>query len=278
EYADYASANAEIGSVFAQSQTRLENRFFLNLGGRVDAHSQFGTHATFQAGAAYFVPGSETKLSANVGTGFEAPDLYQLYDPSYGNTELQPEANTGVDVGFEQPLGRIKVGATYFHDDYNNLFGSDPSTYQYINIARAMTQGIESFVEINGIKNLTWRVDYTYLDTKDLSTPSDDLDAGMALLRRPAHQGDMDASYNFGKLELGGTLSYVGARLDEDFNAGTLLTLPAYILVNLRGSYQLDDQIKLFARVDNLFDQTYEDVYGYGTPGLSAYGGIKVSL
>lgn len=277
-YTDAESANAEIGSLFAQSQTHIEDRFFLNVGGRVDSHSQFGTHGTFQVGAAYYVPGLETKWLANVGTGFEAPNLYQLYDPSYGNSGLQPETNTGVDVGFEQPLGGVRVGVTYFHDDYDNLFGSDSSTYQYINIARAMTQGIESFVEINGIQNLSWRVDYTYLNTKDLSTQSSDVDAGKALLRRPAHQGDMDASYNFGKLELGGTLSYVGVRLDENFNTSTLLTMPAYILVSLRGSYQLNDQIKLFARVDNLFNQAYEEVYGYGTAGLSAYGGIKISL
>jgi vitamin B12 transporter len=277
-YADYVSHNAEMGSAFLQSQTHVEDRFFLNLGGRFDAHNQFGTHTTFQGGAAYFVPGMETKLSANVGTGFEAPDLYQLYDPSYGNPALQPETNTGFDFGMEQPLEVVKVGATFFHDDYANLFGADPLTYQYINVALARTQGVEAFVELMGVKNLQLRVDYTYLDSRDISTSSSDLDAGLPLLRRPAHQGDLDGSYQFGKFELGGSLIYVGTRLDENFNTSSLLTMPAYLLVNLRGSFQLDDQVKLFARVDNLFNQSYEEVFGYATPGLSAYGGIKVSL
>jgi len=151
-------------------------------------------------------------------------------------------------------------------------------TYQYINVALARTQGVEAFVELMGVKNLQLRVDYTYLDSRDISTSSSDLDAGLPLLRRPAHQGDLDGSYQFGKFELGGSLIYVGTRLDENFNTSSLLTMPAYLLVNLRGSFQLDDQVKLFARVDNLFNQSYEEVFGYATPGLSAYGGIKVSL
>jgi vitamin B12 transporter len=267
-----------MGSAFVESQTKIDNRFFLNLGGRGDAHSQFGTHATYQAGAAYFIPGWETKLSANVGTGFVAPNIYQLYDINYGNPALSPETSGGFDFGIEQPLGWIKVGATFYHSDYTNLFGADPITYQYINIAKARTQGIESFVELTGIKNLELRVDYTYLDSEDLGNSPGDLDAGLALLRRPAHQGDLDASYNFGNFELGGTVSYVGTRLDENFDTSSLLTMPAYVLVNLRGSFQLDKQINLFARLDNLFNQYYEEVYGYGTPGFSAYGGVKVSM
>ncbi|HVM32666.1 MAG TPA: TonB-dependent receptor, partial [bacterium] len=279
-YFDAVKANAEMGSAFISSQTNLENRFFLNLGVRGDAHNQFGTHATFQAGAAYFVPGPETKLSANVGTGFEAPDLYQLYDPSYGNPGLKPETNSGFDFGLEQPLGPVRVGATFFHADYSNLFGDDPSTFQYINVSSARTQGLESFAVLEGVKNLALRLSYSYLDSRDLSTSANDLDAGLPLIRRPAHQGTLDADYDFGGLQVGGTLRYVGTRLDEDFNGfpAKVVTMPSYWLADLRAAVELDSRWKLLGRVENLFDQSYEQIFGYTTPRFSAYGGVKVSL
>ena len=40
----------------------------------------------------------------------------------------------------------------------------------------------------------------------------------------------------------------------------------------------VSDSVTLFARVDNLFDETYSEIYGYGTAGLSGYGGVKVAL
>jgi vitamin B12 transporter len=39
----------------------------------------------------------------------------------------------------------------------------------------------------------------------------------------------------------------------------------------------LSGHIEVFGRIDNLFDQEYEAVLGYGTPGRSAYIGIKAT-
>jgi vitamin B12 transporter len=34
--------------------------------------------------------------------------------------------------------------------------------------------------------------------------------------------------------------------------------------------------VRLLARVDNLLDEDYQDVLGFGTPGFSAYAGVSV--
>jgi vitamin B12 transporter len=34
----------------------------------------------------------------------------------------------------------------------------------------------------------------------------------------------------------------------------------------------------VFARVENLLDREYEEVIGFGTPGMSAFLGIRFSL
>ena len=40
----------------------------------------------------------------------------------------------------------------------------------------------------------------------------------------------------------------------------------------------MTDGIQLFARVENLFDEDYEDVLGFNTAGTSGYLGIRVGF
>ena len=49
-------------------------------------------------------------------------------------------------------------------------------------------------------------------------------------------------------------------------------------IVDLSVSYRLSDAVELFSRIDNLFDQEYQEVLGFGTMGAAAYGGVKVTL
>jgi vitamin B12 transporter len=262
----------QTGSGFAESQTSIDDRLFVNLGGRWEDQSQYGVHTTYQAGLAYFLPVLDTKVKANYGTGFAAPSLWQLYDPNYGNPNLQPETTSGYDFGFEQPIGGknfINIGASYFDNELTNLFGYD-AQYQTININNARTNGVESFVEFKGLQDLSFKASYTYDNAQDLTD-------NIPLARRPQNKADGDIDYKWGNAGFGASLIYTGDVFDEDFN-GNPITLPSYFLLNLRASYQVNSQVKLFARVDNLFNQWYEEAYGYSTPGLSAYGGTKVSF
>ena len=44
------------------------------------------------------------------------------------------------------------------------------------------------------------------------------------------------------------------------------------------GYFPENDFLRLNARVENILDTDYEEVFGYGTAGLSFFGGIKLSL
>ena len=70
------------------------------------------------------------------------------------------------------------------------------------------------------------------------------------------------------------------SRFDNNFNAypPERVTLSGYGIVDLSVSYRLSDAVELFSRIDNLFDQEYQEVYGFGTMGAAAYGGVKVTL
>ncbi len=263
-------------SCFVENQTSINDRLFLTLGGRLDSYNSFGSQYSFRGAAAFFIPGLDTKLKATYGTGFKAPSLYQLYSP-YGNTALAPESSLGFDAGFEQPIaGKILLaGATYFHNDYDHLIDYDFATDKYININQAQTEGWETFVTAHPVKDLECRANYTYTFARNTLT-------GEQLLRRPQSKAGFDAFYKWDAADFGLSLIYLGDRQDVSFPpplySKVPVTLPSYFLVNVMASYTVSEHLKLFARANNLLNQAYEEVYGYGTAGLSVYAGTKVSF
>ena len=58
---------------------------------------------------------------------------------------------------------------------------------------------------------------------------------------------------------------YVGDRLDTNNQI-----LDEYILLNLMANAQLTDRVEAVMRLENLTDQFYEEVRGFGTPGFAA--------
>jgi len=274
---------ARTTGVYLQDQLNLWDSWFSTAGVRVDDHSQFGTEATYRFTTAYLIKQTDTKLKGSYGTGFKAPSLFQLFDPANGNADLKPEKSTGWDVGVEQALlnRQIHLGATYFRNDFEQLIDwelVDPIwfTGTYKNIAKASSEGVELTASYQPFDSLLMRAGYTYTKTRDKET-------GEELLRRPKHKLTGDINYRFlgaGNLNLG--LVYVGSRDDLTFDpityAQQTVTLKDYLVVNLAASYDVTKNLQLFGRIDNLLDRHYEEVLGYGTPGIGAYGGVKVSF
>ena len=273
----FPKEKANIKGYYIQDQIRLWERFFTTIGVRIDDHSRFGTETTYRIAPAYLIKETDTKIKGTFGTGFKAPSLYQLFAPAtlwgpIGNKDLKPEKSKGWDFGIEQDLLKHKVslGATYFRNDFKDLIDFDFSK-GYVNIAKAKTEGIELFASVKPIDNLTARINYTYTDTEDKKT-------GKPLLRRPRNKMGFDLNYHFldkGNLNLGAI--YVGKR--DDWKPYPVRgRIGGYTLLNLAASYDITKNFQIFGRVDNLFDKDYEEVSGHGTPGLSFFGGIKLSF
>ncbi|MFO7765897.1 MAG: TonB-dependent receptor [Pelovirga sp.] len=255
-------------ALFAEHRLALGN-FSTNLGLRYDDHEEFGSKTTWRIAPSYAFSQTGTRIRAAVGTGFKAPSLYQLYDGTYGNKDLGPEKSLGYDVGVEQSLlqGLFVLNVTWFRNDITNYIDYDFIASRYNNAGDIRTQGIETTLDIYPVDILSLQFGYTYTDTKNK-------DDGSRLLKRPLHKGHAQINlYPVDKLEINGSLDYVGKR--DDFGD---VELSSYTLVNLAASYQVTDNLKLFGRIDNLFDKDYEEVAGYGTAGLSGYAGVKLSF
>src|SRR5262249_39537130 len=184
------------------------------------------------------------------------------------NPNLRPEQNRGVDAGFEQPLfnDRVRFGATYFHNSITDIinFFFDPVTFvsTVINIDRATTEGVEAFASVSVAPGLRLRADYTYTNAVNAATEEQ-------LLRRPRNKTTVSAIWApIEKLTVQTTVQFVGQWADVDRATFVRITQPGFATVNVAANYVVDEQLTVFGRIDNLFDERYEDPNGFLRPGF----------
>ena len=266
---------------WVELQSAFANRFFVVSNIRYDDNESFGPHTTWRVAPAFIVPWTDTKLKATYGTGFHAPTLTELYvnNPSFmvvGNPNLLPETSEGYDFGFEQPLlhDRLRFGATYFHNDITNLIEgtTNPTTFvsTYVNVGQATTYGVESFAALALANGLNLRADYTYTEARDDLT-------GQELLRRPKNKASLTALWKAtDRLTVTATILYVGTWLDYNRPGTAELMAPAYTVVNLVANYAVNDNVTIFGRINNLFNEQYEDPLGFLRPGFGIFGGVTL--
>ena len=267
-------------AAYAELQSAFSENFFSTESVRYDDNDRFGSKVTYRLAPTYTLSQSGTMLKGTLGTGFKAPTLSQLFQDFpefnfFGNPDLKPETSVGYDLGLEQPFAHnmFRFGATYFHNDIKNLIEDNDTFTSYTNIGHVVTEGVESFLSYQPAKELTLRADYTY-------TKATDQDTGLELLRRPKNKATVRASWQATpRLELDSTVLYVSSWQDgnRDFSQ-VPVTASGYTTVDVAATYDLNANLALFARVNNLLNKTYENPDGFLQPAIGAFAGITVKF
>lgn len=267
-----------IDGVYAQWQSTITDGVTVTGGVRYDHDREFGDHTSYKLAAAWQVIDGTT-LRANIGDGFKAPSLYQLYS-EYNNPvdTLKPETATGWEAGIDQALGQWQASLTYFErrtanqiDFYSCWTGTSPICTQrpggfYYNVNRSLAKGIEAAVNGKLTDTLSLNVSYTNLTDTDRRT-------GLQLARRPHDSFATTLTWHpVDKLTLGTSLNYTGVRFDD---AGHFTKLKDVARINLFASYTVWDGVEVFGRVENLGDNLREPVAGYGAMGRGFFAGIR---
>ena len=249
----------------------------LNLvaGGRFDHFNQFGDVWTYRVAGSYLIAATDTRVHSSIATGFSPPTPQ---DKIFGNNpDLEPERNRGFDIGVDQRFceQRVQVGATYFHNRLSNVIGFN-GLFETLNLGAARTQGLELEARVTPLPELTFTGSYTYLeaektDEQDISQPE-----GARLPRRPRHEGYISASYLwFGKLRTTAAAKFVSAREEINFG-GPNTDIEDYAFVNIAAEYEVNKNLSVFGRIENLTDEEYSEVFGFPNLGRGAYGGVSV--
>ena len=255
---------------YIQNQFEFSDTLYITPGLRLDDNERFGNEVTYKISGSYLVKSTGTRFKANWGTGFKAPSLYQLYSP-YGDPTLKPDEGDTFDIGFEQSLfsEKMMLGAVYFRNEFENMVDFDMNTYTYTNIDNAEMKGVEVIWAYEPVDTLSFNANYTYTSTEDNDT-------GLELARRPKKQANFNINWGFNETgNVNVSVAYIGSRWNDTANT---MKMESFTTVNLSSYYDISKNIKLFGRIENLFNKEIQQVHGYAATGISFYGGFKLSI
>ena len=267
------SANEQessIDSLFALYEFKPVDSLTLTGGIRVDDHETFGSETTGRVAAAWTATDQLT-FKASWGQGFKAPSIFQsTYICTFcgltaPNTNLKAETSEAYDIGVQWQSAdeRIVLGATLFDQETENMIDFS-YTAGYDNIALVDSQGVE-LTGAYAINNwLGIAASYTFIDSEDGN--------GNALARLPESTGNISASFDPDGPFSGAVLvRYNGEEANTDGSK-----LDSWTRVDLTGSYDLNETVEIYGRIENLLDEEYQQILGYGTPGLSGSVGVRL--
>lgn len=255
-----------IDGIFGLHEFKASEALTLTGGLRVDDHEDFGSKTTGRIAAA-FNPNSQMTLRTSWGQGFKAPTIFQgtffCCGADAPNPDLEPETSEAFDLGLDwrSSDGKLELGATYFSQDIKNLINFSAGTY--FNVAEVETSGIELYGDYQMAEWLNISASYAIIDAEDKSI------AGQ-LARIPERSGDV----TFAVTPTGPLSGALHIRYNGDENDANG-EVAAWTRIDASAGYDISETVELFVRVENLFDEEYQQVLGYGTPGTSGSVGFR---
>lgn len=258
--------------IYAQDQIEITDQFKIRFGGRYDDFKQ--DIDNYLPGASPAHPHKAyTKFSPMAGLVFEPTRTVSIY-ASYGKgfrpnsgtdafgLPFDPELSRSYEVGakYVSVDGRINSTLSLYKMKKTNVLSVDPANPNFsTTIGAAESQGLEFDINAKLPAGFELFLNYAYTDA---GWSDDYVAAGIhkndPLINIPKHQGNalLFKTFSIGEHDamLGAGVTYVGRRLGE---TATTFFLPSYTIAKVIGSFNITDQIKISADVNNLFNKKY---------------------
>ena len=157
------------------------------------------------------------------------------------------------------------MGLTYFDQDTTDLITFSFAVGGYENIAEATSSGLEFEAQYQLTDWLSGTVNYANIDAEDGD--------GNRLVRVPEHSGNLSLAIDPDG-PWSGTVSLRYNGKERDANG----IVDSWTRVDLTARYALNSTTEIYGRIENLFDENYQQILGYGTPGTSGYLGVRLGF
>lgn len=252
----------------------------VNAGARLNNHSEYGNHFVYSVNPSYKIDldFGYIKGLASYSTAFITPSLYQLFEPSFGNPDLEPEENQTIEVGAEVNIkDRATISLVYFtrnEDNFIDFVDTGGFVFQYQNIEKSFTaSGLELVAQIKVIKDMNLNLNGTY------TTLDEDLS-----LRIPEIKVNTRLDYALSELmQISLSYQYNDEREDLVFNNETFendsVTLDSYGLLDFYISHKIiNNKMTVFANLTNIFNEDYQELFGFTTKGRGFNLGFNLML
>lgn len=274
---------------YVETRYKVGRRLNLVAGVRAEANAFFGTRVVPRAGASYALRFGQgfwgpTKVRGSYGEGIVEPEMF----PAGCTPILSPEQSATFDVGVDQYVSsdRVRLSVTYFHNDFHNIVsfatvanGNCPAFGgSFFNTDKARAYGTNASFEVKAARWLNFAGNYTYDDSLVQKSPNATdpaLMPGNRLFLRPLNSANLVVNAHFRRMNWNVAGTFVGRRTDSDFLGLGITSVGGHFRIDLANAIDLGRGFSTIARVENLFNQHYEEAVGYPALRLNYRLGVK---
>ena len=266
-------------SVFIEAQGSTNNNLFASLGFRHDDNDDFGEHLSARASIAHIIEanGHVFKIRSSYGSGFRAPSPSEI---SFNNgpfafgeaseIALKEEQSLGFDIGLDIfAKNGASLEITYFDQEIEDEIFFDLVNFSgYLqNDGESDSKGWELAYAYPLDQQVLFKGNYTYNTTRD----SD----GNERLRRPKQVGNVGIEFSFIEKRLSILSNFRFSRNSVDIGQ---VNIDNYTVFDVNANFSVNDQLDIFARAENLFEEDYQEVPGFNTSDQAIYVGASYTF
>ena len=250
--------------------------FNLQIGGRLNNHSDYGTQFVYNLNPSYtFDLGSTTlKTLFNYSTSYITPSLYQLNGP-FANPDLTPELSQGWDLGGSIYDNGLEMNAVYFQREDNDFIDFE-SFYdnelhfvgRYFNsTGQSLVEGVEIDAKL-AVDKIKLNAQYAWLNNLK----------GDLRQRIPRIKYGLGLGYSYhenGLVRM--NFTWTGKRVQTNPEDSSRVRTGSFGLVDLSANQRIG-RFTMKGSINNLLNKEYEAILGYTTIGRNFLLGVAMDL
>ncbi|MBI2750314.1 MAG: TonB-dependent receptor [Burkholderiales bacterium] len=237
---------------------------------RNDDNSQFGNVSNWALSGGYRLTDA-LRAVGSVGTSFQAPTFNQLYFPGFGNTALTPQRNRATELGLKYQAGNLSLGAVAYNNDIQGFIIPQTNVQSSLAVLRGVT-----LTAAAQVGETSYTLSYDYADPRSYSTnpASNDL----RLVRVAQNLFNARVNHRMGPISVFGELKLSGDREDSNLAFSGRDVLPGYTLLNVGATWQVQKNVSVLGRINNLTDAQYMLANTYSMPGRNLFVSVNWAL
>jgi len=279
--------DASVYAVYVQDEYYLGDTVQVTAGVRSDHDSDFGDELSPRLGL-LLQADPAVDLFASVSQAHRAPSLSDRHVRTeyngflfVGNPDLQPETLTAYEIGGRGRMNDVLQGeVAIFYNDMDDSFDFILTTnrvFENRNVTRAETYGVEAGLRCRLAKGLSSFVNYSFTDGQYDEFGQDPRVEGNQLAYLAKNKVNFGLEYTAKRHTHALRCRYADSRFGDAENSEEN-KMDAYLVADWRSRVKLTDAADLTLNVDNIFDESYEELPGVERPGRIFMAGVEVEF